>query len=336
MKNGKWMMAMIVAVLAISLVIPAGAADVRGRLFVKIVNSEGKPVEGVVVTLVSEVSESKTYTMDPTDKKGKTMIVGLDPDHYKVTCVKDGFQELQKTTKLRPGVNVKEEWTLLTPEEAKAEAIAKAKEKMSEEELKKYDAMDAHNRGVTALEANNMEEAKMEFEKSIELDPDVSFFGYLVLGQIAFNAHDVEKAQNYLLTAKEKDTEKAAVADIGSLLGATYMIQEKPDMAKAIWTELVQTNPNQMVLYNLAGIEVRAGNLDEAMKWLSMSIENFPDDVDSLRLLGDIYIQKNDYPKATEMYEKLLTAMKTKEGITPEALKEVEDTVKLLKETVKK
>lgn len=337
MKYGKWILTIVFAVFIFGIVKPVDAADVRGRLFVEIKDSKGKPLKDVKITLVSEVSESKTYEME-TDKKGKAMIVGLDPDFYLVTCVKEGFQNLSGKVKLRPGVNVREEWTMKTEEEAKAEAIQKALDNMTEEERNKVFAEEAYNKGLNALEStdpNHLEEAQKQFEEAIKLNPEIHYFAYLVLGQIAFNAHDVDKAQTYLLKAKELDTDKAAVGDIGSMLGATFMLQENSEKAKEIWSEAVAIAPNPNVLYNLAGIEVRAGNLDEAMKWLVISVEKFPDDMNSLQLLGDIYIQKNDYPKALEMYQKLQTAMEAKEGIAPETLKEVQDTVKLLKETVK-
>lgn len=330
-----WVM-ILATVLIAGIITPAYGSRTQGRFFLEIKDSKGKPLKDVQVTLVSQVTDTRTYQLDLTDKKGKTRIVGLEPEMYNIRCEKEGYQSLEGTIKLRPGVNVEEQWVMRTLEEAKEEARKQILDSMTEEERNRILAEEAHNEGLTALDQNEMEKARNLFEKAIEIDPNVHYMTHLILGQFAFNDHDADKALGYLLKAYELDTEKEAIADIGSLLGATYMIKGEADKAREMWVEEIQHEPKPLVLYNLAGIEVRAGDLDAAEKWLTMSVEKFPDHSDSIRLLGDIFINKDNYPKALEMYEKLEILLEKLENVSPEEMKDVKDTVKLLKETVNK
>ncbi len=332
----KCTLALLSILLVVGNVAPIHASRTQGRFFLEIKDSGGKPIKDVLITLVSKVTETRTYKLDPTDKKGKTKIVGIEPEEYHIRCEKDGYQPLEGSIKLRPGVNVEESWVMRTLDEAKAEAREKALESMTEEERNRILAEEKHNEGITAYQQGDMEKARILFEQAIKIDPNVHYLTHLILGQMLFNEHDAEKALAYFQKAYELDKEKAAVADIASMLGATYMILDKPDKAKEVWMEEIEHEPRPIVLYNLAGIEVRAGDLDAAVKWLAMSVEKFPDFADSIRLLGDVYINKNDYPKALEMYEKLEKIMESQENVSQEELAFIKDTVVLLKETVNK
>lgn len=332
----KWNLMLLLMIVATMVVVPSKAADTKGRLFVTIHDTQDKPLEDVKVTLTSTVSAEKTYVIK-TDEKGKAMIVGLDPDMYNVKAEKDGYQFLEGPVKLRPGVNVKHEWTMKTLEEAKEEAIEQRLNEMTEEERNHVFSEEAHNAGVEAFQAGDMDTAKAKFLEAIELDKDIHYFDYLILGQMAFNEKDVETAQKYLMKAKELDSGNEAIGDIGSILGATYMVQENYDKAREVWAEQVEIQPDPMVLYNLASIEIRSNKLDDALKWLKVSYETFPDEpsnMNAIQLLGDVYIQKNNYPEALNVYKHLQKLMEASENVPAETLKEIKDTVKLLEETV--
>ncbi|MBN1295366.1 carboxypeptidase regulatory-like domain-containing protein [bacterium] len=333
MKNKTNLVFMMVIVGMICAVV-AQAADTKGRYFVTIHDSQKNPLVGVTVTLTSVESAEKHYSIE-TNESGKALIVGLDPDMYKLKVDKEGYQYLEGTVKLRPGVNVKHEYTMLTIEEARDKAIQDKLDNMTEEERNNLFAKDAHNAGVKAYQNNDLDTAEAELTKAISLNPNVHYVDYLILGQIAFNNRELADAQKYLSKAKELDVNKEAIADISTLLGATYMIQENTDKAREIWSEQMQTAPDPTVLHSLASIEVRAKDLDTAIKWLTLSCEKFPDYTDCIQLLGDIYIQKENYPEALNAYKKLQEKLETRTDIAPETLKEVKDTVKLLEETVK-
>jgi tetratricopeptide (TPR) repeat protein len=310
-------------------------ADVKGRLVITVLDTAEKPIKGVVVTLTNKESKGLVYTIE-TNKKGKATLNGVDPVMYHVKAEKEGYQFLEGDVKLRAGVKVKHEWEMLTLEEAKKQAKDAAWEKLSEEEKNKILAQEAHNEGITAYQNGNVEEAKAKFTEAVGLDPNVSSIDYLLLGQFAFNDHDAEGAIVNLSKAKELDTEKESITDINRLLGACYMIQKDFKNAKTVWGELVETAPDPGILYNLANIEISLDNMDGAIGWLEKCRISFPDNLDSLSLLGDIYLQKKDYAKGLEIYSAYLVQLETDASADPEKLKMARDTVKLLKEQVKK
>lgn len=310
------------------------SADTKGRFFLTLKDSDGKIIKGATVTLTSKVSSSKKYTLE-TNKKGKALIVGIDPDMYTLRVEKEGYQFLEGDIKLRAGVNVKREETMLTMEEAKEQAIQEQLDNMTEEERNAMYAGEAHNRGYEAYVAGDMETAVTEFKKAIELNPDVHYFDYLIVGQDAFNKKDFTAAQSALNKALELDIEQASLRDIGSLLGATYMMQEDTENAKKIWMMQSENAPDPMVLYNLASIEIKEDDMDGAIKWLKMSCEKFPEATDCIQLLGDVYIQKDNMPEALKAYKKLQEALQKNPEADAAVLKEVNDTVKILEETVK-
>ncbi len=333
--NQKILLASIIFVMIASFV-PVHGGRTQGRLFVTIRDTDGKPLQGVDIELISTITATRTYQLDPTDRRGRTSIVGLEPESYTIRCTKEGYQPLEGTVTLRPGVNVREEWTMRTLEEAKKEAREQFLEDMTEEERNRLLAEEAHNQGLEELQRDNLDEAKRLFEKAIKLDPEIHYLTYLILGQMAFDDHDAENAHKYLRKAYELDEDKESIADIGSLLGATYMIKGDLENAKKIWKEEVEHELNPLVLFNLAGIEVREGDLAAAAEWLEKSVENFPDHFDSVRLLGDIYINQGDYANALKMYEKMETILESFEDVPEEQMQDTRDTIQLLREMTDK
>jgi tetratricopeptide (TPR) repeat protein len=336
MKTGqKILLAFVVFAMVGSVATVFGARSL-GRLFVTIKDTDGKPMQDVKITMVSSVTAVRSYELEPTDKRGRTRITGLEPEAYNMTIEKEGYETRELTVSLRPGVNMREEYTLMTEEEAYEERREKVLGEMTEEERNRVLAEEAHNKGLEELDRGDLDAAKKQFEKAIELNPDIHYATYLVLGQMAFDDQDVENAYKYLSKAYEMDEYKEGIADIGSLLGATYMIKGDLENAKKIWTEEIKYELNPLVLFNLAGLEVREGDLDAAAEWLKKSVENFPDHFDSLRLLGDIYINQGDYPNALKMYEKMEKLLEGYDDVPEEQMKDTRDTVKLLREMAEK
>ncbi len=371
-RNLKLVSILLVALFVVGSMLPVQAGT-KGRLIVKITDGNtGDPLSDVAIKLVSEKSAARIYDME-TNKKGKAMISGLDPDNYTYTAVKEGYLTLKGSVKLRIGFKTEADWKMLTIEDAKEKQIAGALEKMTEEERNQYQAMDEHNKGMDAYEKDDIPVAKASFLKAIELWPDISYLEYLLLGQFAWNDKDVDGAILYLdkalellesdlvkagelekvLETAEPGTEetlkleeeasgydieglKASRVDIYRLLGASYMIKEDYPKVKEIWGVLVAEAPDQNILFNLANIGIKEKNYKYAIQNLDICCKSFPDYADAQMLLGDLYIQENDYSNALKAYKNYLAILEKSENVSPETLKNAKDTVKLLKEMQKK
>ncbi|GEM_PF-5917605 len=311
------------------------SADIKGRLIVSIDSKDKKPIEGVLITLQAVEFDTMKYEIT-TDEDGKAMINGVDPIEYKIKATKEGYQDLEGKVKLRAGVKVKQDWTMLTIEEAKEAHKEQVLAGMTEEEKNKLFAKDEHNQGIKAYEAGDVAAAETHLKKAIELDPAVSYLDYLLLGQFAFNAHKVDETITYLTKAKELDTEGASKLDIHRLLGASYMIKQDYANAKAVWSDLVKDVPDATVLFNLANIDIKDKKFAEAIQWLEICREKNPEYGDGLALLGDLYIQEQNMTKALEVYQQYQAVLEKNPQANPEQLKNAKDTVKLLKEQAKK
>ncbi len=311
-------------------------ADVKGRFRVKVVSkTTGEPIPGVKITLTNKESPKLKYTIE-TNKKGVATINGIDPVLYLAKAEKEGYQYLEGNVKLRAGIKVKEKWEMLTIEEAKKAAHDAAWNKLSQEEKNKILAKDEHNAGVKAYQANNIAEAKEHFLKAISLDPEVSPLDYLLLGEFAFNDRNADDTIKYLTKAKELDVNGDSFVDIARLLGASYMIKKDNSKARDIWSQLVAKKPEANIYYNLANIEIAEKNFDGAIKWLEACRKDFPDNGDSLSLLGDIYLQQQQFPKALEVYKAYLAVLQKDANPDPEKVKMAKDTINVLQEQMRK
>ncbi|MBN1552114.1 tetratricopeptide repeat protein [bacterium] len=328
-------MVILISGLVLGFSIGTYAADTRGRLSVKIVDSNDKPLKDVKITLQSKEAESLHYEIT-TDKKGKAVKIGMDPHLFYVKAEKEGYQNREGELKLRPGVWVKQKWVMLTIPEAKETAVQQALDEMTDEERAVIAAEDEINKGLEAYQKDDVETAKQHFLSAIEKAPDASHYPYLFLGQFAFNDRNVDEAITYLEKAYTHDTEKQNLQDICTMLGASFMIKEDLTNAKKYWSQVCETADNPQILYNLANIEIHNGKMTDAIAWLEKARGKFPEYTDGLQLLGDIYLQEQNYAKALEVYEQLATVMEKSSSADSEKLKMARDTITALREQLKK
>ena len=97
-------------------------ADTSGGITGKVITKGGQPIPNAVVTFkrtdITYVKEIKG------DSKGKFIQVGLAPLEYDVTVQAPGFVNLRDHFKIPLGELMRRDFTLLTPEEARAAAVA--------------------------------------------------------------------------------------------------------------------------------------------------------------------------------------------------------------------
>lgn len=96
------------------------AADTTGGIAGKILTKSGQPIPNAVVTLkrtdITYIKELKA------DANGKYIQVGLNPMEFEYVVKAAGFVDLQGRLKIPLGELLKKDFTLLTPDEARAAA----------------------------------------------------------------------------------------------------------------------------------------------------------------------------------------------------------------------
>lgn len=96
----------------------AAGAGLEGILYLKVVDSSRQPLEGVKISIVSENDQTREYT-GFTDAEGTWSVTGIEPDTYDLKAELEGYLSLERHIKTRPGVKVKERFTMELPPEVK-------------------------------------------------------------------------------------------------------------------------------------------------------------------------------------------------------------------------
>ena len=109
----------------LSLMLPAACismhAETTGRISGKVVNKAGNPVPGAKLKLQrTDINWSKDLVAD---KNGKFLQVGLEPKDMQLTVSAEGYIEQKEFLKIPLGDVLVKNFTLLTPEEARTQAI---------------------------------------------------------------------------------------------------------------------------------------------------------------------------------------------------------------------
>jgi tetratricopeptide (TPR) repeat protein len=171
----------------------AASALAQSVLRGKVVDAQGKPVEGATVLFEADAANRKIETK--TDGKGEFLQVGLQSGSYKVTASKQGVGAQQLTANVRQGQNAPLNFTIaagggMSAAEKENQAIAQAaasaglaamKAGNHDEAIAKFNEVIAkvptcsdcyYNIGVANAAKQKYPEAEAAFKKVIELKPD--------------------------------------------------------------------------------------------------------------------------------------------------------------------
>jgi len=181
----------------------------------KVVDAQGKPVEGATIVFDAEGTNRKMQTTS--DKKGEFLQVGLASGAYNVTASKDGIGTASSKANVRQGPNNPLNFTL-----APAGAAVSAGDKAAAQKLQAL-AVEAQ----AALRSGNNDEAITKFNEVIAQLPTCADCYYNV-GVAQANKKDFAAAE----TAYKKAVElKPENADAWTGLATLYNQQKKFDLA---------------------------------------------------------------------------------------------------------
>jgi tetratricopeptide (TPR) repeat protein len=183
---------LIRGVLAVAVVLAVSApafaqSIVRG----KVVDAQGKPVEGAIVTI--EAIEASRKAETKTNRQGEFLQVGLASGRYRVTATKDNLKQMQEAN-ITQGRPAELQFQLsptsgMTPEQIKAQAelqtmatsaIAAMKAGNDDEALRQFQEISVkiptcadcfYNMGVIYTKKQQFAEAENAFKKVAELRP---------------------------------------------------------------------------------------------------------------------------------------------------------------------
>ena len=262
---------------------PAAAQSVvRG----KVLDAQGKPVEGAVVTI--EATEANRKAQTKTNRNGEFLQVGLASGRYNVTVTKDNLKAIQPAN-VSQGTPV--ELTIqLTPTSGLTQEQIKAQQEMQALAAGAIEAMRAgrdddairqfnelvvkvptcsdcyYNLGVAYGKKQQYNEAEASFKKAIELAPN-SGDAYTGLA----NVYNATKRFDLAQEASAKAAQLTAASGGGGSAEAVYnqgvilWNAGKFAEAKVQFEAAVKADPNMaMAHYQLGMANLNLGQIPEA------------------------------------------------------------------------
>jgi len=257
-------------------------AETTGRISGKVLTKEGKPVAGAKITL-KRLDRNWTKELIA-DKHGAYLQVGLDPVLYDVTVSAEGFVSfVDQSIKIPLGDVRAKDYTLLTPDQARTEAIASGTAQAAPEDpaaAADTAGRDAFNKIIPLYNEQKYAEALPDAEKAFKSlteamdkykDEKAKAELVPVLGQVervygiclAFGSTD-HKADAEPILTKALATNPKDERAIAGLLEVAKAKQDKAAEQKyqAMLDQLQGPNPDK--IYNQAVEAFNAGQSKEA------------------------------------------------------------------------
>ena len=177
----------------------------------------------------------------------------------------------------------------------------------------------AASAGLSAFSKNDLETAKKEFRRVLELEPD-NLTGLVNLGTVEYRSQDMGEAERFLKKAVRIQPE-AALA--WWTLGVVYCQQEKLDAALAALSQAVYLDPKNASAHNYLAVVIgKKGWSDGAEQEFQRAIELSPDLADAHFNLALLYVQRT--PPALELarrhYQKALDLGAASDALIEKAL----------------
>ena len=262
--------------------------SVQGKIEGIVTDSEGKPLEGVTVTIISLKVSSIKFDLK-SDKNGKFSQVGLWPGYYQVNLKKSGYLPVSREVKVSIAETSKLEVRMEKAEEIMEQSLSKADSLFLKgyklyDETKYEEAAAAYqeaikinstqwgyhfNLGLTYKKLNRREDALAAFQNAAELNPE-SFSINKELGEVLAKAGNFEEAKKYYKKASE-------------------LSPDDPD-----------------AFYNLGVCLVNSGESEEALRTFLKVVELKPDYADAYYQLGTLSISQSKKEEAVKYLEKFL------------------------------
>lgn len=271
-------------------------AGIRGKMKGTVKTSDGKPLEGVDITIESLRVANERYEIK-TDKDGSFVYIGMKPYKYKIIVEKEGYQTyIEPEFKIRAGVWVELDVILNSNEEVKEMKF----ESLSPE--KKADF--TYNKALDAFAMDKLDETVAALKEAIDYNPNF-LKAYNLLGILYYTKlDDKAKAQEAFegaLAADETDTTAY------EYLGAIADKKGESDKAADYWKKYFDLGGDSAVVAeNLAVIYMKKDDNKSARTFLEKGIEVQDDFPPLYKKLGDVCMRLQDFPASISAYKTYL------------------------------
>lgn len=267
--------------------------SVFGQLRLIVVNSEGKPIPDVKVTLEDTQNTDITFKL-VTNKKGLVFKTGLQNHLFLVTLEKENYLTIQKKIKIPTGRLREEKITLLTTGEAMIEQVASDPHSQAVSEF---------NRAASLIKEKKYDEALEALKKSISLD-DTIFQSHYFKGVVYYEMGKYKEAIEPLMKVI---TLQDDYVEAYRLLAAAYEKLGNTQEADK-YTKLAREKGGKTAIeaYNEGVAAFNAGDVDKSINAFEEAIKLDKTFAEAYYQLGLNYLNKGVNDKAIDCFKKYL------------------------------
>ena len=269
-----------------------GVAEAQrsGNVSGRVVDEDGEPIQGVLVTLLSE-EEERT---DETNKKGRFTLVVLDAtQRFMIRLEKDGYVPIQQPLEVRVGQTVNEVFTL-TEVEGRVDEVTGNSE-----------AIEAYNAGATAYNAGDYDTARERFEAALGIDPEL-LEARKVVTLVYFQQRDWEAAVASAEIVAEAEPDNVAALKVG--FDASGQLGDR-ERAAGFLDRMVALDPSPDTarrVFNYGVGELQEGNRDAALALFEQAIEIDPTLGSAYHGVATIHLDEGAFEEALAAADRLL------------------------------
>lgn len=157
--------------------------------------------------------------------------------------------------------------------------------------------------GYAYRQLGQVQEATEEYQKAIALRSDF-FEAHFELGSLYLDRAELLQAEQHLKLALKLKPHP----EVRYLLGYCYELTGRYSEAEALYKELLASAPDRYEGYHgLGSLAVRAGDTENALKYLVRAQELGGQTADIYYLLGRAYLRAGDYDRALESLNRAVT-----------------------------
>jgi Tfp pilus assembly protein PilF len=305
------------AVLAVVLGLTALAAPAyaqTGQLRGKVVDAQGKPVEGAKVTIMLIDTKSKFEVK--TKKGGDYLQIGLPPGQYNVTVEKDGLTD---SASVRVPLDMVERNFKLVPGGGGGTAAPPSKEEAAKAAAKLAGLKAAFAEGAALSNAGKFDEAVVKFNEVLTQYPKCAECA-INIGSIYAQKKDYEKSEAAYRKALEIDPNSV---EAYNGLANIFNDQKKFTEAQAMNAEAAKRSSagggsaSAETLYNAGVFAWNDKNYEKAQEQFEAAVKANPSHAEAHFMLGNALIKLGSTSGDTAKFAAAATEFETYLKLAP-------------------
>ncbi len=272
----------------------------RGRVSGTVVDENGKPIEGAVISVASAQSSAKFE--EKSDRKGNFAVAGMGTGVWRLTATKNGFNSNYVDVNVR-------QLAINPPVTITLKALSGVAAIRSDEEaLKQFDE------GNRFMEEGKYDEALKIFEDALAKHPDV-YAIHLNIGSTYLKKGDLDKAEAEYKVAldgimkAQGDLNRDKITSVRALSGLAEVALKKGDLktAQGYFTQALDISPeDEIAAYNVGEVFFSNQQIDDAIRYFELAIKIKSDWPKPYSKLGYVYLNKGDMNSALDYFRKFI------------------------------